>query len=443
MKRLSTKTVVVLAAVCFTGLVILQVVWMLSAYEGEAALHARAKKQFEVEFQAELAKNEQFRAGLRDLLDHYNQHQSLGDKQKEWFYFTFLQTVAFNPQKMDLGVYIDGASIVQHQHDNDSAAQGIVTIASDKYDNPEPSEIREAGKLCIHCILGVTKEHNDQYDYQILLFYKNPLPAFFEKLGFLILLSFILLIVFGYLFRKIMSKYNQEKKLSEAKNDFINNLTHELQTPVFAIQMANRLIKDKTPGSQELTPLTQIIEKEAGQLKQHAARILELASLERAQVELTKELTDMNTLIDQKRPTIQLMLQPKNGKLDMKLNNRELYSEVDPVHFNNILVSLADNAIKYNENEPHIIIETGEMNGTIFIKFSDNGIGINKEYLPYVADKFFRVPGVKRHGIPGFGLGLSYAKHIVDLHGGQLKITSEEGKGTMVTILLPKATAHA
>ena len=116
------------------------------------------------------------------------------------------------------------------------------------------------------------EELHDQYDYQILLFYKDHFPAFFEKLSFLILGSLILLVVLGFLFRQILRKYKQEQKLSEAKNDFINNLTHEMQTPVFAIQMANKLIKEKTSEEPGIMPLISIIEKEAGQLKQHAAK---------------------------------------------------------------------------------------------------------------------------------------------------------------------------
>jgi two-component system phosphate regulon sensor histidine kinase PhoR len=137
------------------------------------------------------------------------------------------------------------------------------------------------------------------------------------------------------------------------------------------------------------------------------------------------------------------MMKDKGGELTLRFGAKHLYSKIDPVHFNNVLISIADNAIKYNEGAPQFLIETGEADSMVYLKFTDNGIGIKKEYLPSITEKFFRVPDVKRSGIAGFGLGLNYVKHIVDLHEGEIKFASEEGKGTTITILLPKATAYA
>lgn len=443
MLRLSAKKIVILAAICFAGLVAMQVAWIQSAYNGEVALYTRAKRQFESELQSELRHNEQFKAGLKELLDHYNEEQGLGRAQTDWFYQSFLQAVQFNPKRSQFDVDVHRVSIVRLQHHDTASTRTInaVPVIPQMLDS---LQVAKAGKLCVHCILGLKEELHSQYNYQILLFYKNQWDAFFGKLGFLILLSLILLIILGFLFREILKRYNTEKKLSEAKNDFINNLTHEMQTPVFAIQMANRLIKEKTGEEPGITPLTRIIEKEAGQLKLHAGKILDLASLEQGQVAMDEEVTELNSFIEQRRLTIELMLKEKKGSLTIRNNANPLYCKIDQVHFNNVLTSLVDNAIKYSKDIPEVLIETGTMkDGMVYLKVADNGIGINREYLPFIFDKFFRVPHVKRNGITGFGLGLSYVSKIVELHNGQIKVSSEEGMGTTVTILLPKATGNA
>lgn len=438
MLRFSAKTVVVLAALCFMGLVALQIAWIRSAWQGELALYNRAKKQVEAELQSELAQNAEIRTGLKALLDQYNSDQSLDKDQVAWFHFNLVQAIDLSPIKPKFGVYTNGISIVQHRH-TAPAKPGVVTVITNIYEHPDSSLVKNAGKLCVHCILGSTKDLPGRYDYQILLFYKSPVPAIFEKLAFLILTSLFLLVVLGFLFLSISKRYRQEKKLSEAKNDFINNLSHEMQTPVFAIQMANRLIKEKTTGQSEISPLTTIVEKETAQLKQHAAKILELASLENEQVELQTEKLDLNSFVEEKLPTLQLMLENKGGRVQFYHHAAPLYTPVDKVHLNNVLVSLVDNAIKYNRQEPEVFIETGVKGDSVYLAVKDNGIGIEPQYLPYIFDKFYRVPFEGRNGTAGFGLGLSYVKQIVNMHKGEIKIDSQPGKGTSVFIFLPRS----
>jgi two-component system, OmpR family, phosphate regulon sensor histidine kinase PhoR len=440
MFRLSSKKVVILAAVCFLGLVILQVVWMDSVYKGEIALYEKARKQFESELQTYLNKDEQVKAGLKKIINSYDQKHQLDRAQIDWFHYNFVPAII--PMELQLGIYLEGISIVRNKLE-DSLRLRSTTVVSNIYESPASSQVEKAGKICIDCIPGLRNDLHDRNGYQLLLFYRNHRVIILENLAILMFCSLVLLIILGLLFRQIMTKYKQERKLSEAKNDFINNLSHEMQTPVFAIQMANKLIIEKMAEVADIKPLTQIIEKEAKQLKHHAAKILELASLENDQIELSKELTELNAFIEQKQQTVELMMKDKGGELTLRFGAKHLYSKIDPVHFNNVLISIADNAIKYNEGAPQFLIETGEADSMVYLKFTDNGIGIKKEYLPSITEKFFRVPDVKRSGIAGFGLGLNYVKHIVDLHEGEIKFASEEGKGTTITILLPKATAYA
>jgi signal transduction histidine kinase len=443
MLRLSAKTIVIVATICFVCLVALQIVWMQSAWQNEKNFLGKAKKQFESELQSQLKQDETFKAGLKELLDYYNLHHQLDRNHTDWYYYNFLQAIQFSETQSEYGLDINGVSIARltYKDYTDRAGYKLVSIIPEEQDS---ASIPKAGKLCIACILGLKEEESNQYNYQILLFYKDQWTTFLEKLGFLIFVALILLIVLGILFREMMRRYNQEKKLSVAKNDFINNLTHELQTPVFAIQMANRLISERTGEQPDIVPLTKIIEKETGQLKLHAGKILDLATLEQAQVEMNKEITDLNAFIEQRRAAIELLLQAKNGALKIKHYKGPLYCPLDQVHFNNVLFSLVDNAIKYSKDHPHITIETGETtDNMIYLRVSDHGIGIDRAYLPFIFDKFFRVPNIQRSGIRGFGLGLSYVKQIVTLHGGQIKISSEKDEGTTATISLPKAMVNA
>jgi signal transduction histidine kinase len=419
----------------------MQVAWLDSAYTGELALIEKARNGFEAELRSDQGLDAESKRGLANLLLAYEKEGQLGQEQIDWFNYSFVPALELSPLRTKYAVYLDGVSIGVAQVTG-TRQTGFSPIIADRIGSPEKSRMDKAARICINCMPGMAAGLRRDRTYQLLLFYREEGSVIFDRLGFLIIGSFIFLGVFGILFRQLMKKYRQEKRLSEAKNDFINNLSHELQTPVFAIQMANRIIKDKAASLPEMATLTQIIEKECRQLKSHSGKILELASLENGQVELSLELTELNAFVEERRQTIELLLQAKKGVLQTKFDALELYSDVDRVHLNNIVMTLVDNAIKYNENAPLLTIETGTAGAFVSLKVSDNGIGIRQQFLPYVSNKFFRVPGVNRSGIPGFGLGLSYVKNVVELHGGMIKLESEPGVGTTVTILLPKASTH-
>lgn len=440
MLKLSARTIVIIAAICFIGLVVLQVTWIRSAYDGEVALYTQQKRQLETGLQMHLRQDEVFKSGLKQMIDHYISQRRLTPQQQTWF-IDYLKPVidSLSNQKQP-GAYVPNFGIVQHAHaDSDADINAVLLLKNERLTRPLLSK---AGTVCIHCILGLPESKHQEYNYELLLIYQREQAVIYSRLSWLIAASFILLLALGLLFQQMIKKYRQERKLSEAKNDFINNLSHEIQTPVFAVQMANKLIKEKANQQQDIRPLTEIIEKETSQLKQHASKILELASLESDEYELHKEVVDLSDFIEAKRATIELMLQNKNGKLDIYYHNAALHTELDKVHFNNVLISLVENAIKYNEEPPHIRIETNERGEMACLSVTDNGMGIEQADLPYVFDKFYRAPGVKANGTHGFGLGLSYVKQVVQLHKGQVQITSASKKGTTVTVLLPKSHRH-
>ena len=439
MSRISTGTVVILAAICFTGLVALQLAWIQSAYKGELALYNKEKRQFESALQMHLSKDEGFKTGMKKVLDNYTNQKMLSLAEQNWLTENLRTAIRIISKEKEYSIHPLDFRIGRHMH-GDSARTLAAPILLSKNEAISEKQIEKAGKLCLHCILGLNIE--DQYNFQVLVFYEKEHPVIYKKMGVLIAASFLLLLFLGLLFRQMLKKHQQEKKLSEAKNDFINNLSHELQTPVFAVQMANRIIKEKTVDRPELRPLTEIIEKETLQLKEHARKILELASLENEQVELNMEDIELTSFVEAKLPTLQLMLQTKDGEVKFYRSAGPLFVRLDSVHFNNVLVSLAENALKYNNGRPILELGVGENDNKIYLKLTDNGIGISQQYLPYVFDKFYRVPEVKRNGTTGFGLGLSYVRQIINLHEGQINIKSEPGKGTIINILLPKPIQH-
>ena len=439
MRRISTATIVILAAICFTGLVALQLAWIGSAYSGELALYNKEKRQFESALQTHLSKNEAFKVGLKKLLDNHNPKEFSPADQK-WFTENLQTAIQIISKEKEYSIDPLDFGIGRHMH-GDSAGTLLAPVFF-SHETITEKQIQKAGKLCLHCILGLSVEMQEQYNFQLLVFYGKEQPVIYKKMGLLIAASFLLLLLLVLLFHQMLKKYRQEKKLSEAKNDFINNLSHELQTPVFAVQMANRIIKEKTADKPELKTLTEIIEKETLQLKDHARKILELASLENEQVELDMHDVELNSFVEAKILTLQLMLQTKGGEVNFKRSADPLFVRLDSVHFNNVLVSLAENALKYNNGRPKLEIVVSVNDSRICLKLTDNGIGISQQYLPYVFDKFYRVPDVKRNGTTGFGLGLSYVKQIIDLHSGRIKIKSEPGRGTIIKILLPKSIQH-
>ena len=436
MYRISARNIVALSAICFLGLVIVQFIWIKSAYEGEKALLAKEKKQFEIALQNAFERNYPFGDSLKRILETYDPAQTLKAGDQHWVISNYKSAIDSVLREKTFRIEIENFGIVRFNHSKDNKAQ-IPAIALFKEQAISRQEFDRAGKLCLHCVLKLSEQEHQNYNYQIIVIYPPDAKQIYARLGLLTGMSLLLLILLGLLFARIVKKYRQERILSQAKNDFINNLSHEIQTPVFAIQIANKLISEKS-RNEEIRPLTNIIEKETAQLKEHATKILELASIENGQVELMKEKVDLNSFIEKKIPTLELMLRERKGSLEVDFAQAPAITAIDPVHFNNILVSLADNAIKYNDRIPQIVLRTFEDKYSVGVVVSDNGIGVAKEDLPFVFDKFYRVPQTRRNRATGFGLGLNYVREVVRLHNGDIKFTSEEGSGSTVRISLPK-----
>lgn len=233
----------------------------------------------------------------------------------------------------------------------------------------------------------------------------------------------------------------RQKKLSEMKNDFINNMTHELKTPVSTISLAAQMLKDTdiTKSPEIFKHISGVIHDETKRLSFLVEKVLQMSLFERQKASLKLKEIDANDLLANIANTFVLKVEKYGGTLDIDLEADESTIYVDEMHFTNVLFNLMDNAVKYRKPEVplKLMARTWNENGKLFISVEDNGIGIKKEYLKKVFDRFFRAPSGNVHDVKGFGLGLAYVRKIVEDHNGTIKAESELNMGTKFIISLP------
>lgn len=229
----------------------------------------------------------------------------------------------------------------------------------------------------------------------------------------------------------------KQKRLSEVKTDFINNMTHELKTPIATIALSSEVLKKGDVDPERLSRYAHIISTENSRLESQVERVLQLAKLENGKIALKKELIDIHELIKKASVTFKLSIEQQQGDLyfDLKANAVKIYA--DKVHITNVLYNLLDNAVKYCIDEPHIKIETDNFNNGIAIYIHDNGKGMTKDQSRQIFDKFYRVPTGSVHDVKGFGLGLFYVKEIIKAHKGKINVISEINKGSTFQFWLP------
>jgi two-component system phosphate regulon sensor histidine kinase PhoR len=252
-----------------------------------------------------------------------------------------------------------------------------------------------------------------------------------------VLFTFIIVAAF-YLTVRTMLK---QKKLSDIKNDFINNMTHEFKTPLATISLAVDALKnDKVQTDKEkMNYFSNIIKEENQRMNRQVETILKAALLDKQEVSLMLKPTHLHDVIRNVAGNFALQLEEKKGKIELQLNAPNDLIEADEVHLPNLITNLVDNAVKYSkENEPpHITISTSANGKNMILTLEDNGIGMNRETLKRIFEKFYRAHTGNIHNVKGFGLGLSYVKTMVDAHGGTIKADSAPGKGSIFTIEFP------
>ena len=233
----------------------------------------------------------------------------------------------------------------------------------------------------------------------------------------------------------------RQKKVTELKNDFINNMTHEFKTPISTISLASQMLTDGavTKSPQMLQHITGIINDETKRLRFLVEKVLQISLFDQQKATLKMSELDANDLITGVVNTFALKVEKHNGKITANLEAEESMIFVDEMHFTNVIFNLMDNAVKYKRPDEELLlnVRTWNESGRLLISIQDNGIGIKKEDLKKIFEKFYRVHTGNLHDVKGFGLGLAYVKKIVQDLKGTIRAESEVGVGTKFIIALP------
>ena len=275
-------------------------------------------------------------------------------------------------------------------------------------------------------------------DY-LMIYFPEQERYVFNNLWFMFATSgFFILILIGSFYYTIHTIIKQ-KKLSDIKNDFINNMTHELKTPISTISLACEALNDPDLNKSPKTAsnYTRMISEENTRLSSLVENVLRSAMLDQSDFSLRSEQVDIHEIINKALKSLKVHFDRNKTVLKLQLNANQFIVPGDGVHLTNSVFNLLDNAIKYTPESPVIEVTTKNQGRNFVLEVKDNGIGISKDQQKKIFDKLYRVPTGNIHNVKGFGLGLSYVKAIAEKHHGSIKIESDLGIGSTFCLILP------
>ena len=293
------------------------------------------------------------------------------------------------------------------------------------------------GFTSLTCNKGFGKDNS----YHLGVFFPDNSTYLLTTAKIPIVSSAILLILLILSFMFTILTIKKQRKLSEIKNDFINNMTHEFKTPIFSIALATGILKKskKLSSDQKLSKYIEVIGSESKRLKSQVDKVLQMALVDSGNFQLEKESINMHDLISETAKSFEVLLKEKDGSLRLALTASDPIILGDKIHLNNIIQNLLDNAQKYSKESPRITISTEDHPEGFQLMVKDNGIGISEDVQHYVFDKFYRVESGNIHNVKGFGLGLSYVKKVMEAHKGLINIISSPNSGSQFILQFPRS----
>ena len=277
--------------------------------------------------------------------------------------------------------------------------------------------------------MGVVKIHFPDINGYIFSSIRFMIPSVVFTLVLLITFIFTIVVIF------------RQKRYTEIKNDFINNMTHELKTPIASISLAAQMLNDNSVGKSPamLSHLGGVINDESKRLRCLVEKVRQMSMFDRKKAVFKKKELDLNEMVENIANSFTLRVEHTGGKIYTEIEAIDSAIYVDEMHFQNVIFNLLDNAVKYRKQDMplDIYMKTWNDDQHLYLSIRDTGMGIKKENLKKIFEKFYRVHTGNLHDAKGFGLGLAYVKKIIDLHKGTIHVESEFGKGTKFTITLP------
>ena len=362
----------------------------------------------------------------RALLDEvvYNILYTASDKPlKERINFKMLD------QDIRAELLNNGISIPYHFSVNTSDGREVYRCPDYTEEGEENTYTQVLFRNDPHSKMGVVNIHFPNMSSYIFSSVKFMIPALIFTGVLLITFIFTIVVIF------------RQKRFSEMRNDFINNMTHEFKTPISSISLAAQMLKDDTitKSPTMLSHLSGVIVDETKRLRFQVEKVLQMSMFDHKKVTFKKRDLELNELVEGVINTFTLKVEASGGKIDSSLAATSSKVYVDEMHLTNVVFNLMDNAVKYKKEDVdiHLNVRTWNDATHVYLSIADNGIGIKKENLKKIFEKFYRVHTGNRHDVKGFGLGLAYVKQIVDLHKGTIHAESEIGKGTKFIIKLP------
>ena len=288
-------------------------------------------------------------------------------------------------------------------------------------------------KTIVESKFSVSLFQNDLIDSNLVLFLDFPLKNSYLRDNniYSLTFSFIFILLIALSFYYVTVKAVQLKKLSEIKNDFIDNMTHELKTPISTISLACEAMIDNKKNKNDYV---KIIDEENKRFGHQVERVLNIARTEKESYKIDKSSVNIHEIIEESMNVFRFKLEKKGGKIVNKLNAENPIINGNKSNLVNVFNNLIENGIKYSKDKPVITIESRNDESYMEVSIKDNGIGIKKNNLDKIFDKFYREPQGNIHNVKGFGLGLSYVKNIVDKLNAKIFVKSKYGQGSVFTL---------
>lgn len=287
--------------------------------------------------------------------------------------------------------------------------------------------------------LNLFPENIFQQNYLLHLQFPSKYRYLLHSISWMLAISIIFTLLISGTFIYASFIMIKQKKISDIKSDFINNVTHEFKTPLATISLASdtmmnpKIIDDK----EKIKYFAKIIKDENNRMNIQVENVLQMALLDKKEFQLDIKPHDIHHLINKAIDNIKLHLKSRNGTINAELNAQMALCKVDEIHFTNVLYNLLDNAIKYSFDTPEINVNTKNENNNIIINIIDKGIGMPEEVQKNIFERFYRAPTGNIHNVKGFGLGLSYVKAMIKEFNGSITVESKEGKGSCFKIMIP------